>query len=91
MADAKKKKGSGGLFTHWARPRVRTYQYNFEYGESYYRPLVKYISTSKALSAASVNSSVSSVETKRTRLERRRRAGTPPGALSFIERLYANL
>jgi len=85
MADKKKK--STTLFTHWARPRVRTYQYNFEYGESYYRPLVQYISTSRA-SSSSVTSSSSSYgyETSRMKMERRRRAASPPGALSFIER-----
>jgi len=88
MADVKKKKNLT-LFTHWARPRVRTYQYNFEYGESYYRPLVQYISTSRALSSSSsmsASSSSSTYETRRMKMERRRRAASPPGALSFIER-----
>lgn len=77
--EAKKKKTT--LFCHWGRPRVRTYQYNYEYQESYYRPMVRYISTSTALARSSVK-----VETRRERLERRRRAASPPGALSFIER-----
>jgi len=84
MADTKKKI-TPGVFTHWARPRVRTYEYNYEYGESYYRPLVKYISTSRA-SSYSASSSSCSVDSRRMRFERRRRAASPPGALSFIER-----
>jgi len=94
MADVKKKKGTT-LFTHWARPRVRTYEYNFEYSESYYRPLVRYISTSRAALSSSTSASsysstsASSYETRRMKLERRRRAASPPGALSFIER-WAN-
>jgi len=68
-------------FTHWARPRVRTYEYNYEVGESYYRPMVSYISTSRA------SSQLTSVSTKQTRYAaRRNRAESPPGALSFIER-----
>lgn len=82
MAEAAKKKGPA-LYTHWARPRVRTYEYNYEYGESYYRPQVRYISTTRALSSSS--SSVQ-LDTRRSRLERRRRGPSPPGALSFIER-----
>jgi len=70
------------LYTHWARPRVRTYQYNYEYGESYYRPLVRYISTSRALS----QSSTSSYSSSSSYSYRRSRQGSPPGALSFIER-----
>jgi len=82
------KKKAPVLFTHWARPRVRTYEYNYEVGESYYRPLVSYISTSRA--SSQLTSSVSQVETKRSRYEaRRNRASSPPGALSFIER-WAN-
>ncbi|CAL8125888.1 unnamed protein product [Orchesella dallaii] len=84
MAEGKKKQVT--LFTHWARPRMRTYEYNYEYGESYYRPLVRYISTSSALTQSSSSVSSVQVETKRQRSERRSRAASPPGALSFIER-----
>lgn len=92
MADSvTKKKSSTQLFTHWARPRVRTYEYNHEYREAYYRPMVRYISTSRALaessSSFSSSSSTAQYESSRQRLERRRRAASPPGALSFIERL----
>lgn len=82
MAEGKKKQTAVN-FTHWARPRFRTYEYNYEYGESYYRPLVRYISTSSALVQSS---SSGQVETKRQRSVRRSRAASPPGALSFIER-----
>lgn len=97
MADVvTKKKSSTQLFTHWARPRFRTYEYNNEYRESYYRPMVQYISTSRALAASSSSySSSASVQlesstSRRERLERRRRTASPPGALSFIERLNFN-
>jgi len=83
MADLKKK-SSAALYTHWARPRVRTYQYNYEYSESYYRPMVRYISTSRALSAASTSSN--SYSSSSSYNYRRSRQGSPPGALSFIER-----
>ncbi|ODN03760.1 Flightin [Orchesella cincta] len=83
MAEGKKKQTT--LFTHWARPRFRMYEYNYEVGESYYRPLVRYISTSSALTQSSSGSSFQ-VETKRERSARRSRAASPPGAQSFIER-----
>jgi len=77
----KKKTTSPGLFTHWARPRwLRMYDYNYEYGESYYRNQVRYVSTSKYSSESS-----SSVDTRRAYLARRR-AQSPPRAKSFIER-----
>src|ERR1700679_4110245 len=85
--DFRKKQRAAGIFTHWARPRwIRMYSYNYEYGESYYRPQVRYISTSKYSSSSEYNSSsTTSVEAKREYVARRKATSTPR-ALSYIER-----
>lgn len=84
MADVllskKKTTSTPGQFTHWARPRwLRMYDYNYEYGESYYRNQVRYLSTSK------VSSNSSYTDSRRAYLARRS-AEAPPRAKSFIER-----
>jgi len=79
MAD--KKKTTPTTFTHWGRPNwLRMYEYNYEYGESYYRNQVKYISTSRYSSESN-----SEMDTRKAYLQRRR-AAPPPRAMSFIER-----
>jgi len=80
MAD-KKKTTPAPTFTHWGRPNwLRMYEYNYEYGESYYRNQVKYISTSRYASETN-----SEMDTRKAYLLRRR-AAPPPRAMSFIER-----
>jgi len=83
MADKSKK--APGQFTHWARPRwLRMYEYNYEYGESYYRNQVQYVSTSSVAS-----DTASYIDSRRAYLARRAGA-PPPRAKSFIERWAAD-
>lgn len=87
-ASKKKKTTTPGLFTHWARPRwLRMYDYNYEYGESYYRNQVQYMSSA---SLSSLSSSSSSYTDSRRAYQARRRALSPPRAKSFIERWAAD-
>jgi len=30
-------------FVHWQRPRSQVYEYNYDYGSNYYRPMVDYL------------------------------------------------
>lgn len=30
-------------FVHWARPKSHLYQYNYDYGAYYYRPMIDYL------------------------------------------------
>jgi len=86
-----KKKITPGQYTHWARPKwIRMYSYNFEYGESYYRPQVRYMSTTKykASSEIDYSSNYSHVDVRKAYQERRH-AMAPPRAQSFIERWSA--
>jgi len=95
-ATMSKKKISAGQYTHWARPKwIRMYTYNYEFGESYYRPQVRYVSSSRyssgsSSSASSFNSSASYIAAEKSRnFSARRRAISPPKAMSFIERWTA--
>jgi len=91
----KKKPPSGpGNFTHWKRPNSRMYIYNYEYGESYYQPQVRYLASisSESKVSTSVSSSSSSYRSSARSASRSvssralRASSTPPGAQSFIER-----
>jgi len=31
------------VFVHWARPKSYVYEYNYDYGSNYYRPMVDYL------------------------------------------------
>jgi len=95
MGDSATKKASAGQYTHWARPRwIRMYNYNYCFGESYYRPQVQYMSTSKVASEINSSyssnvsaSSASSYDSSSSRSYRsRRRSVSPPRAMTFIER-----
>jgi len=95
-ATMSKKKISAGQYTHWARPKwIRMYTYNYEFGESYYRPQVRYVSSSRyssgsSSSSSSFNSSASYIAAEKSRnFSARRRAISPPKAQSFIERWTA--
>jgi len=93
MSDGLKRKPPSGpsTFTHWRRPATRMYDYNFEYGESYYQPQVRYLasisSTSTAVSSETSSSSYRASARSTSRTSRTLRArSTPPPAQSFIER-----
>jgi len=66
------------------------YSYNFEYGESYYRPQVRYMSTTKYKTSSEIDysSNFSQVDVRKAYQERRH-AMAPPRAQSFIERWSA--
>jgi len=31
------------VFVHWARPKSNLYEYNYDYGSNYYRPMIDYL------------------------------------------------
>jgi len=46
--DASKSKKKVTEFVHWERPKSQLYEYNYDYGSYYYRPMIDYINQKRS-------------------------------------------